>query len=87
MSSLKRFFTDRGWHQVRGENFKACAEEDEKITVVSEREDGFCLECELLIQPSYSLTDDLRRMLETDRVQIADLRVNQSSTTLVIRIF
>lgn len=87
MDTLKRFFTDRGWHQVRGENFKACAEGNEKITVVSERDDGFCLECELLIEPSYSLTDDPRRMLETDRVRIADLRVDQSSTTLVIRIF
>ena len=87
MRSWRRLFKDRGWHRTRVENFKQCAEDAEQIAVTSERNDGFCKEVELTIQPPYSLDDDLGRMLQTDRAEIADLEVEESCTTIEIRIY
>lgn len=87
MSVLKQFFTDHEWHRTRVQNFKRCVEDCNQMALISEHEDGFCTELEILIKPSYSLTDELRQMLRTDRVRISDLRVEQSSTTLIIHIF
>ena len=87
MGLLKRIFSDRQWHKTRVNNFKDCAEESTQITVASERGDGFYREIELVIQPPYSLDDDLRQMLQTDRAEIADIEVEQSCTTLEVRIY
>lgn len=84
---LKRLFTDRGWHRVRVRNFKQCTEGTDQITITADQEEGFYRELELLIEAPYSLEDELVRMLQTDRVEIADLRVEESRTTILVQIF
>lgn len=87
MRLIKHFFTDRGWQQTRVRNFTRCAESADQVRVISEHDDGFCTEVELLIQAPYSLTDEFAQMLQRDRVVISDLVVEKASTTLMIQIY
>ncbi|MFC6906565.1 hypothetical protein [Halalkalicoccus tibetensis] len=68
-------------------NFKQCAEGAGPITITADRDEGFYRELELLVEAPYSLEDELVRMLQTDRVEIADLRVEESCTIVLVQIF
>lgn len=71
---------------MRVRNFKQCAEETDRITITAEHEDGFSREVDLLIEAPHSIDEELVRMLQTDRVELLDLTVEQSCVTLVVRI-
>lgn len=68
-------------------NFKQCTEEADQIVLTSDSEEGFSREVVLLIEAPYSIEDELIHILQTDQVEIADLEVERSRTTLVVRIF